>query len=109
MNNSYVDNNTNIFHQRSLLWETKQLDLFALILEQEDQPPYPLQIICIPHDARINPDFGQLLKAIGDRQLTISLEILESLGIEGEQALNFIAKFRQIDWSQSPYSEEVAL
>lgn len=54
-------------------------------------------------------DFGQLLKAIRDRQLTTSLEILENFGIEGEQALNFIAKFRQIDWSQSPYSEEVAL
>lgn len=53
-------------------------------------------------------DFGQLLKVIRDRQLTTSLEILEKSEITGEQALNFIAKFRQVDFSL-PHSEEVAL
>ena len=53
-------------------------------------------------------DFGQLLKAIRDRQLTKSLEILEKYGIRDEQALKFIAKFRQIDFSLPPFSKEVA-
>lgn len=97
MNNSYVDNNTNIF-QRSLLWETQQFDLSTLIPEKIEL-----------NRNGSSTDFRQLLKAISDRQLTESLEILERYGIIGKQALSFIAKFGQIDWSQSPYSEEVAL
>lgn len=61
-----------------------------------------------PKENSSSTDFGELLKAIGDRQLTTSLEILEKSEIIGEQALNFIAKFRQVDFSL-PHSEEVAL
>jgi hypothetical protein len=74
-------------------------------------PDHEFQFLHCPKSSSFcfSADFSQLLRAISDYQLSTSLEILEKSGITGEQALNFIAKFRQVDLSLPLCSEEVAL
>lgn len=57
MNNYYINFSTNNL-QRSLQQKPQQLSLFILVPEQEDLPPFPLQIEAIPDRDRLKPEWG---------------------------------------------------
>lgn len=54
---NYSTNNHN-FQQRSPQQKPQQLNLFEVVPEREDPPPYPLQIVAVPDRERVRPSWN---------------------------------------------------